>query len=539
MTTRQKRWLFRLGAVVVAIAFLLLVEIALRLCDVGDDLSLVIQAPGSPAELNYQFNERADLPYFTATDLAGPETRRFDLPKPRDVYRIIVFGESTVNGFPYPPELAFPRQLELQLQRQSPEKRIEVLNAGITAINSLIIAELVEQSFVAEPDLIVIHAGHNEFYGPGGVASTSGRLPQWLLPWSFAARHWRLGQLFFPLARWSAGSGKELGEALPADLNIPLDSPVVQRAAKQFRANLKQIVTSARRRGVTVVLSTVASNVRDQSPIRSISSKTLTVVEQEAWSRYMNLGDAALKAGDVEKALRYYKDAERIDPTPARLLYRQGQCLDALQRFDEALQKFVAARDADGCRFRAPSLLEDVVKEVTTVHDNESVFLFDWANIKAPLLCSPGQEFFLEHVHYSFDGHYHLARHLAEFIHSRIVKQQWSSERELSLDDVRQALQVSPFDEIAARSFALQLMQTTPFAEALDAESHREFLSASIRELYQSLTPAEQTVFSSLSMAEMQTDLPTSLARAFETAGHHDRARQLRETAALRRPWKQ
>jgi hypothetical protein len=159
--SRARRWAFRAAAIGVSVVCVAAAELVLPWVGVGEDLRLVTRVVGEPRELTFQFNERADLPYFGARDLAGPEPRRFDLPKPAGTLRIVVLGESTVLGFPYPPALAFPRQLEEMLQEQSQDRRIEVLNAGVTALNSFVVADLARQALEVDPDLLVVHMGHN------------------------------------------------------------------------------------------------------------------------------------------------------------------------------------------------------------------------------------------------------------------------------------------------------------------------------------------------------------------------------------------
>ena len=520
-----------------ALVPIVLLEPALRLFGFGNDLRLVILVAPPNDKFTHQFNELADRPFFGATDLGGPEPRRFALPKSPSVYRIVVLGESTVAGFPYPPELAFPRQMEILLRHQRPDEQIEVLNAGITAINSHVIADLAEQALAAEPDLIIVHAGHNEFYGPGGVTSKFGRLPPPLLRLGFALRKTRIGQLE---RLWSgADSGQELSEMLPAELHIPLDSDAMRRAAAEFEANLTRIVTTARANGVRVLLTTVASNVRDQSPIRAIHSRTLSASDEQQWTKLFEDAEQSLAAGDAEQAFARLSEAAKIDEHHAQLLYRQGQCLAALGRDAEATAKFELARDCDGCRFRAPSQFCDVVRKVAERNRVAGVHFADWAGDVAASVAprALGADLFLEHVHYRLSGHYQLAAYLAEVVQTEIIGGEWNERRAVAFEELREELRISAQDEIAARSLALQVQQISPFAQALDAAKHERRLADEIRKLYLTLSPTDQAVFASLSMADMQHNLPLALARDYDRAGDAASAKKWREIAGLRRPW--
>lgn len=532
-----RRRLFRLLALCLVGTALVALELACRAFGVGENLDLVVPAPGRPLELQWQLNSKADTPLFTTIPLSGPEPRRFDLPKPPDTYRIVVLGESTVEGFPYPSTLAFPRQLELILQKQFPERHVEVLNVGITGINTIAIADLAAQSIRAEPDLIVLHAGHNEFYGPGGVSSTFGRLPAQVLPWTFSARRLRLTQWYVPLLQ-RRGNRTQLTELLPAELSIPLDSDLVPAASRQFRSNLERIVKIAEHHHVPLLLTPVASNLRDQSPIRSFHSRPLTHDEETQWLATIEQAEALQSNDDAQGASDLLERAAEIDSKHARLLYRQGQCLETLGRFDEALRKFQEARDRDGCRFRAPSAFRDVVREVAA-DNSQSVFYFDWVAAAEALTAprAPGHELFLEHVHYTFQGHFQLAHKLAEFIQSEILHQPWDSTRATSFEDVSRELHHSAEDEIAARSFALQVTQINPFVSALDSAGHKKVLSDEVTTRLASLTPDDRAVFSALSMAEIGDDLPAALARGWFARGDHTRAADCYGVAVSRRPW--
>ena len=142
-----RRWAFRLLAVALSLHSLLLFEGLLRLCGVGHDVRLIVPADIDGTKLaSFQFNPFVDLAYYGVADLSGPEPRHFVLPKPPSTLRILVIGGSTVIGFPYPPELAFPRHLEVLLKSQQLGREVEVLNAGITAVNSAIEVEVAPAS---------------------------------------------------------------------------------------------------------------------------------------------------------------------------------------------------------------------------------------------------------------------------------------------------------------------------------------------------------------------------------------------------------
>ena len=122
--SRRRKWSFRLLAIGLSLAPLLLLELGLRIGGFGYDTSLIVKAPHTDSSTKFQFNPSVDRAYYGPVDLAGPEPRHFEIPKPAGVYRIVVVGGSTVAGFPYPFELALPRHLQVILQQQLPGAQV-------------------------------------------------------------------------------------------------------------------------------------------------------------------------------------------------------------------------------------------------------------------------------------------------------------------------------------------------------------------------------------------------------------------------------
>ena len=283
---------------------------------------------GAAAAGTYRLNPHADRAYFGPMDVLGPEPRPFLLPKPKGLYRILVVGGSTVAGFPYPFELAMPRQLEVVLQQQSPDRQFEVLNAGITAINTHSEVDVVRQGLACEPDLIIVHSGHNEFYGPGGEASTASGFAPRLYPLLQILRRQRLFQLgescvYRPPKR-------HLLETLPADIAIPLDGPVFARARESYEAHLREMVALATQARIPILLTTVPSNLRDQSPMHSLSRPHLTEQQQREQAERQKAAAHHFSYGEFDEALAVLKTARQFDPTSAILAYREAQCLEML-----------------------------------------------------------------------------------------------------------------------------------------------------------------------------------------------------------------
>src|SRR5580704_9636731 len=165
-------WLFR--AIAIALAFLLLVvfELSLRLFHYGYDTSLFIDAPGNKEYL--VFNPDASKKYFTDQLNATTGNREpFRKIKEAGTLRIFVLGESTTIGYPYFHNGSFHRWLQYRLLRSFPDKKIEIINLSLTAVNSYTVLGFAREAVHYEPDAVLLYTGHNEYYGALGVGSTN------------------------------------------------------------------------------------------------------------------------------------------------------------------------------------------------------------------------------------------------------------------------------------------------------------------------------------------------------------------------------
>lgn len=535
----RRRWIFRLLAVLFGLGVIPAVEGLFRWWDIGSNVNLIIPAAAFGPEYSHQLNGLVDLPYYGQTDLAGPELRPFALPKPEDTYRIIFLGASTVIGFPYPPELAFPRQVELQLIHQNPGVKFEVLNVGITALNSFSVADLLEQSIEAEPDLIVVHAGHNEFYGPGGPASTASGLPSHLQNLSFHLRRCRMVRLIAEAADGHPALDDDVINVLPAQLQIPLNGPVFEHAAGNFRRNLQQMARSCRRRKIPLLLSTVACNLRDQSPILAEWPTGASTFRKAEWQELMTEATRLIRVLQFKPALAVLEKAGDICSDHALLQFRFGQCYAGLSRHEEAYVAFQRARDLDGCRFRAPSLMAGIVRQ--TAQQQPDGFFLDVAEIlrtSAVDPAGPGNELFLEHVHYNTRGHQVLGRMFAEFIQTNCLGRRWSSEKVPDESTMLQLIGYIPEDELSALLNAIQLLQTRTFSGTADGSEQVESLGTLVSKVWESIPFVRQQAYAKLTQEQVQTDLIGHLIAQHTSAKNLEVVNELRVIQRRRQPWR-
>lgn len=190
--SRRQRIVFRIGLLLLPFLLAGAMELGLRLAGWGYPTSffLAIQQAGQRVLVeNPQFGWR----FFPSSLARAPLPLSLTAAKPAGVCRIFVFGESAAMGDPEP-AYGFARQLEQLLQARHPEKKVEVVNVAMTAINSHVIREIARDCAPLGADAWVIYAGNNEVVGPFGAGTVFGaQAPRALAStrrWPSDARGW-------------------------------------------------------------------------------------------------------------------------------------------------------------------------------------------------------------------------------------------------------------------------------------------------------------------------------------------------------------
>jgi len=195
------------------------------------------------------------------------------------------------------------------------------------------------------------------------------------------------------------------------DKQVRADSPRMEPAYQNFESNLREIAKIADHAGATVLLSTVATNLRDSAPFGSLHRRGLADDALHSWTAIVQQGDSLEKMGAFAEALERYAAAAKIDDQFAELHFRMARCEWALGNYDAAHKSYVRARDLDTLRFRADSRINDVIRSVgassgtqVKLLDAESLFAGESRNGII------GGELLYDHVHLTPLGSYVLAR---------------------------------------------------------------------------------------------------------------------------------
>ena len=140
----------RVVALLVGLSLVVLFEAGLWLVGVGPDDALFVASDSS-----YRINPQTARRFFPRQYVRlAPGQDRFARDKDARAFRVFALGASTLLGFPNPAYTSFPNFLQQMLADAYPERGIEVVNCGVTAINSFVVREFVEEVVEHEPDLV-------------------------------------------------------------------------------------------------------------------------------------------------------------------------------------------------------------------------------------------------------------------------------------------------------------------------------------------------------------------------------------------------
>jgi tetratricopeptide (TPR) repeat protein len=463
-------WLFRLAAILIAPLLSILLEAGLRLTNYGYPTGFYVKAGSGGINMtNYRFGWR----FFPPSIARSPEPHLLSVKVPGTI-RIFVLGESAAQGVPNP-RFNFGRILEVMLRDRHPGVRFEVVNAAMTAINSHVVLEIARDCARLQPTVFLVYMGNNEVVGPYGPGTVFQR---WspslgLIRAGLRLKAMRTGQLldstirsFHPekTSKTWGGMGMFMDKAVAAD------DPRLLPTYDNFSQNLRDILSIARRVGAPVILSTVAVNLKDCPPFASQHRADLRPDELHAWESIYRAGVELEQHQQWPEALAKYESAARLDDRFAELQFRMGACLAALGRLQEARERFLAAADLDVLRFRADRKINSAIRQVSAERTADGVYLVD---AEESLAASdsrdggiPGNDMFFDHVHFTFEGNYVLARLILDHVEAALpqLRALGKSSSVLSKQECAHALPMTPWDEYQSLVQMLGTMSRAPFS---------------------------------------------------------------------------
>ena len=288
--------------------------------------------------------------------------------KPENTFRIFVFGGSSTQGFPYNFYGSFSAKLQQRLLMETQGMQIEVVNLGMTAVNSYVIWDLRKRVMEYEPDAVIVYAGHNEFYGSFGVGSSQFGLGKsvGLKRLIIRMKNFALYQLIENLMKpeEEARDTRTMMAKVVRESSIEQGGDIYEAGIHQFEKNMGDFVAYFSGKDVPVYIGTVASNLKDQAPL-----------------------------GDNEEALAAYEEGIR--------LFENGDKINAYAAFNRA-------KGLDDTRFRAPSEINDVIRKLSEEYGSTLIDIEKAAEEHSESGI-PDNSFFDDHLHPNWKGHQVIA----------------------------------------------------------------------------------------------------------------------------------
>lgn len=456
--------------------------------------------------------------------------------------RICLLTDSSTIGI-IGPAFSFGRQMEFLLQAHYPGRDIEVLHMTFDGANSHILREMARDLRALHPNAVVLLCGNDEIAGPYGPASTLGRfhhssrIARLLVLFS----RMRLSQICadFLARRAPDATDRRIWmsrEPLMMKGWLPPNSPGIHTARRSYRKNISAILRMASHAAPTVIACTTPVNLRDCAPF---STTDLADGDLSQLNREVLRHAIASETNAPDAAARLYDGILARNPRHAEALYRAG--LLALHRglTTEALPLLRAACDHDALHLRADSTFNQILVECAA---DARVDLFDTEALLASLSPDgiPGVEFFFDHIHLNFAGHYHLATALIDRLQTLHALPPLPDDLPPPPDAAALAdlLLYTPWGHEAALLATREEMLHPPFQNQISQPAAMEHLSAEIAQVEArraALTPASIRTIYARRRALRPEDpwLASRAAWSFLEARDYDSAIEA-STAALR-----
>jgi tetratricopeptide (TPR) repeat protein len=457
-------WKKVLFSIVTTVLFFAVLELVLKIAGVRtllyDDDPYVGFASNIPLFVEGRDGEMVTAP----NKIRWFNEQSFAKLKPSDVTRVFCVGGSTTYGRPYSGETSFCSWLQEYVSAADPSRKWEVVNAGGISYASYRVAKVMEELIEYEPDLFVIYSGHNEFLEErtySGIINTPGTVRGL----QGALSHTRTYSFMAKLLRPDRASGGEAGTpVLGSEVNTILDQsagldryqrdPELKRKIlAHYRYNLARMVDIANSGGAKVIFVTPAANLRSSSPFKSEHPVGLSEKEKDLWQAHKREAEKKFEQKRYDEALAEMEQAMEIDGEHAHAHFLRAQLLQALGRMDDANHSYVAALESDVCPLRILPAMRDILSETAA---SRGVPVFDYHSflVERSENGLPGDDWFLDHVHPTIEGHRFLALELITVMEENGMLAGKNALTEISIQEIKGRVLAGIDDE--ARGIALR-----------------------------------------------------------------------------------
>lgn len=394
-------------------------------------------------------------------------------PKAPGTFRVFTAGESAMQGFPQPAGFASSRFLGAMLGDAWPDRRVEVINLGVTAVASFPVLEIATEALNHQADLIVVYVGNNEFFGAYGVASLNRaaaspamiRLQRWFNGLAIA-QGLRAG-----MRKLNPPANTTLMETMMGQTFTGPDDPIRARAAANLRAHLDRLAERCAARGVPLVICTLPSNELDLAPLGESDLSGLTAGNRDRVNTLLKQGRES-ESTDPAAAVSALRSAAELAPQHATVQFHLGRALMNAGEREAGLAALERATALDPMPWRPPPATNAAVRESARAAAERSPGLAALADLQTAFRsASPGGaigwDLMDDHVHPTFAGQELVARTIVKAMSglngAALVDEASLGRIKLPAEYLRQ-LGENPYDSYGV-DHTMRALATIPFIE--------------------------------------------------------------------------
>ncbi len=252
--------------------------------------------------------------------------------------------------------------------------------------------------------------------------------------------------------------------------------------------NLRDTITASQDAGARVIVSTVATNLKDCAPFASQHREGLSQDDLHKWSGLVEEGSRAgkrrrLRAGAANSIV----EASAIDDQYAELEFRIARCLENIGDTQQAAQHFARARDLDTLRFRADSSINQINRSAAATGPKLWMPKRSFRS-EQPRRRTIGSDLVYEHVHMTPAGNYLLARELFRKIATQISGQPVQDDEIPTEAECERLLALTGYDRYRMTNEMLQRLERPPFTNQLNHAEQQLRLSLAAQRRWTVLT---------------------------------------------------
>lgn len=410
---RHKEVLLKVSSILIVILFFVCIELIVRLVSPPAPADNMIDL--GPINLfSHRIIDGETWYSITNKNAYSDRNVTFREKKMPNQIRIISLGGSASAGWPHPPDEIYSEYLERILQRQYPDKEVEIINCSAHGFASYRIRHVFESVMRFDPDAVIIWSGNNEFLE--GRKYRTSELKNTLVKVRNQIRSLQLVRELFVEHRYD--DTPEVADTFWKKVNkealeLRSDPSQFEKVKEHYQKSIEAILAKAQENDIRVLLMTVPVNLRDWEPNVSWLGEG---ADSARWHTLFKEANKHFLTGRYDDAVAGYRSALEAAPTHAETMFRLAKALQAAKDTVAALHYYRMARDYDYNPFRAIGAFNETLRQLAPQYPNAVLSDVEQRMNFYAEYGIPGFDLFLDYVHPTRSGNLVIATELANTI---------------------------------------------------------------------------------------------------------------------------